>query len=86
MTQHTNPTLDQLADLVNEAGAEGVFIIRGAKNASLIYEPEDYQWPRIPGAEASTNLSLSLDVADAGILVLIRFPVSDGGEAGIESK
>ena len=32
--------LDELAALANEVGAEGVFILRGAKDASLTYTPQ----------------------------------------------
>lgn len=81
--------LDEIANLANNLGAEGVWIIRGANNARLIYEPENspIRPPNIPGVIASANLSLSLDIADAGIIILIRFPFSDGhSERGIEVR
>lgn len=98
--QPVNPNLkgflDQLATMANDAGAEGVWLIRGAKNARLIYIPD------APVIEAAINklsqalrddpLSISfttdirLDIADAGVLVILRFPASDGEEPGIEAK
>lgn len=76
--------LEKLAEIANDAGAQGVWFIRGAQNAQLTYIPVgNIQQPEIPGAEASLNLSLALDIADAGVLVLMRFP-ADGGESGIE--
>lgn len=66
--------LGQLAELANQAGAEGVWVIRGSKVPSLIYNTEHSVTPVI------------LDLEEAGVLVLMRFPASDGGEEGIESK
>lgn len=66
--------LDQLAELANQAGAEGVWAVRGAKAPTLIYSTEHSVTPVI------------LDVEEAGALVLIRFPAGDGGEEGIEAK
>lgn len=78
--------LEELARLANESGAQGVWLIRGAQAAQLTYIPVgNLQQPEIPGAEASLNLSLALDIADAGVLVLMRFP-SDGKEPGIEVR
>jgi hypothetical protein len=79
--------LDELVDIANEIGAEGVWLVRGVKNACLTYTPaEEIKQSDIPGVQASASLSLSLDLADAGVLAVIRFPVSDGREAGIESR
>lgn len=66
--------LEQLAELANKAGAEGVWVVRGAKVPTLMYSTEHSVTPVI------------LDVEEAGVLVLIRFPVGDGREEGIESK
>ncbi len=81
-------TLDEIAALANDAGAQGIWVIRGANNARFVYEPENNPIrPNIPGVVGSASLSLSLDIADAGIVVLIRFPFSDGNsEPGIEVK
>jgi hypothetical protein len=79
--------LDELADIANEIGAEGVWLVRGVKNARLTYtSAEEIKQPDIPGVQASASLSLSLDLADAGVLAVIRFPASDGREVGIESR
>ena len=40
--------------------------------------------PDIPGVKV--NLDLSLKFAESGVLVVIRFPASDGREAGIEKR
>lgn len=80
--------LEQLAAQANNAGAQGVWLIRGAQAAQLTYIPVgNIQQPDTlaRGAAASLNLSLALDIADAGVLVLMRFP-ADGGEPGIEVR
>lgn len=76
--------LKMLTDLANQVGAEGIWLIRGAKDARLVYTPEgETIQPEIPLIR--TNLSLSLNIADTGIIVLMRLP-SDDGEPGIESR
>lgn len=100
--------LQNLTDLANQIGAEGIWLIRGAKNAKLLYQPADEGEPppNLPGmqlfrgltvdladlaaemgagAKILADLTLNLDIADAGVLVLMRFP-ADGGEPGIESR
>lgn len=69
--------LKKLTDLVNAFGAEGIWLIRGAQNAALLYDAAD---PADPA-----NDPVALDIADAGILLIARFP-SDGGEPGIETR
>lgn len=92
MTNHpTDPALadhlDELIALANEIGAEGIFLIRGAENALLQYDPTDKpKTPDIPGVNATFDIGISFHIADAGLLVLIRFPASDGKEPGIESR
>lgn len=83
LTEH----LDQLVELANEIGAEGIFLIRGAKNARLLYDYQELEAPAIPGIKnASTTLGIAFEVADAGVLAIIRFPSPDGKELGIESR
>jgi hypothetical protein len=100
MATELKTKLDQLAELANQAGAEGVWIIRGIKNAQLLYEPTTEIEPpdlpgvkkglsiigAMPGVRVSTSLALALDLAYASVIVVMRFPASDGGEPGIESK
>lgn len=98
LTQHLN----DLADLANQIGAEGIWLIRGARDARLLYKvgTDEASWPDVPGVKVgltvgaadlpgvkvSVDLSLALDLADAGVLVVMRFPTGDGGEPGIESR
>lgn len=78
--------LAELADQANSIGAKGVWFIRGAKNARLVYEPnESLQFFETPG-QVTTNLSLSLALAKAGVIVVMRFPAGDGADPGIELK
>jgi hypothetical protein len=79
--------LDELVDIANEIGAEGVWLVRGDKNARLTYTPEEeIKQPDVPGVQASASLSLSLDLLEAGVLVVMRFPARDSREAGIEKR
>lgn len=65
--------LAELTALAGEIGAEGVVVLRGARDAQVTYTAPD-----LPG--------VSLDVADGGLYVLLRFPASDGGAPGIERR
>ncbi len=77
--------LDELTTIANEIGAEGIWLVRGVKKAQLIYTPaQTVTRPDIPGV--SVNLELSLSLAEAGVLVIMRFPASDGREAGLEKR
>ena len=80
--------LQELTRIANEIGAQGIWLIRGATRARLIYEPagEEIELPDIPGAQVSGSLDININLADAGVLVVMRFPASDGGEPGIESR
>ncbi|GIK36591.1 MAG: hypothetical protein BroJett011_04240 [Chloroflexota bacterium] len=89
MTAELTEKLNQLAGLANRAGAEGLWLIRGAFNARLIYNPsmtkaEEAAWLASDVA-VHVNTELRLDIADTGVLVVIRFP-ADGGEPGVESR
>ena len=69
-----NEALTTIVDTAQAAGAEGVWLLRGAKAAmvGLTFDGEAVQ---------------SLELAEPHELILIiRFPVGDGGEAGIESR
>ena len=80
--------LNDLADLANQAGAEGIWLIRGAKDVQLTYiaSPEA-EIPFTPGLKLSPNPPIvTIDLVDAEIIVVIRFPAGDGGEPGIESR
>lgn len=70
--------LDELTRLANQAGAEGLWIIRGATDAVLLYSLDD-------GSDPASD-PVVLDIADAELLILMRFSAGDGGEPGIESR
>ena len=77
--------LDELTAVANEIGADGIWLVRGVKEATLTYTPtQDIAMPDIPGVKV--NLDLSLKFAESGVLVVIRFPTGDGREAGIEKR
>lgn len=73
--------LDELAALAREIGAEGVTIIRKPGKAQLNLRFDE----RVEG-----NSIKIIDFAHpgkpAGVLVVLRFPQSDGGGAGVEVK
>jgi hypothetical protein len=86
--------LQTLLAVAAEIGAAGCWVIRGATMAHLTYSPDA---PVVEAAieklaeelrkgnfDISLNTDIRLDIEDAGVLVLIRFPASDGGESGIE--
>jgi hypothetical protein len=82
--------LQELAQLANEIGAQGIWLIRGAQDASLTYTPgPTVELPRLegvpPGVVGGLNITLNLEIADTGVLVVMRFP-ADGDEPGIEVK
>jgi len=77
--------LDELTTIANEIGADGIWLVRGVKEATLTYTPtQGIAMPDIPGVKV--NLDLSLKFAESGVLMVIRFPASDGWEAGIEKR
>ena len=66
--------LAETCDILNEIGAAGIWILRGAIAPGLAFS--------LPGYEAPVYL----DIADAGLLLVARFPAGDGGEPGIETR
>lgn len=78
--------LEELAAQANNAGAQGVWLIRGAKDAQLTYGLEaQAAAPKFAGVQSVMNFTLALNITDTGVLVIMRFP-SDGGESGIEVR
>lgn len=98
-----------LTRLANIAGAEGVFLIRGAKTARLIYYLDPPENCPYCGSDDTTDLfdptedvidrfkcqkckqifenpPVNFAIADAAILVVMRFLEDDGGESGIEMR
>lgn len=65
--------LDELLEILRETGAEGIFILRGATSVRITFTL---------GAEAT---QATLDIADAGIILIARLP-ADGREAGLEVR
>lgn len=80
MTNEVDPNLaDDLEEIVLaavEAGAEGIWLIRGAQAAALALS-------LTPADETQFNLVLE---PPHGVIVLMRFPAGDGKEAGIEAR
>jgi len=66
--------LAEACDILQEIGAEGVLIVRGAVAPGLSFT--------LPGMEAPAYL----DIADCGLLLIARFPATDGGEPGVETR
>lgn len=69
--------LAELAALAREVGAAEVTIIRQPWVARLFIDIGD-------GYGAKVFDLAYLDEVAAGLLVVLRFPASDGGEAGVE--
>jgi len=78
-------TPDSAAGVAREAGAEGVWFIRGARNARLVYDIIPVDPPYLPGVRTDANVSINFNIADAPLLLIARFP-NAGGEPGIESR
>lgn len=69
--------LEGLADAANDIGAEGIWFIRGAHHPRLLYYARE---------SSENDTPINLDIAPGEILVVMRFPAGDGGQAGIESR
>jgi Lar family restriction alleviation protein len=67
------PTPRQVAEQARAAGAEGVWLLRGAKVAGFGYLLAD--------GEQATEMWLE---SPHELILLARFPTGDGGESGIE--
>lgn len=80
----TSEQLNNLTELANELGAEGVWLVRNAKDAHFLFGLKDLEQRVNPSTTIST--SMSLDLADSDLFVIIRFPAGDGGEAGLEVR
>jgi hypothetical protein len=63
--------LSLITTMAKRAGAEGIFILRGAEFPTLTYELGDDLAP------------LEMSIATCPTLIIIRFP-NDGGEPGVE--
>lgn len=74
-----NWVLERVAEMLEAVGAEGVWLVRGAKEAVLRWQYSALeQWDIL-------NEELWLEKPHELILVA-RFPAGDGGEAGIASQ
>lgn len=70
----TTPALEQLVAAAKEAGAECIWLLRGATAAALVYTDDGVTLPAIKIAPPHE------------LVVVMRFPVGDGGEAGVEFR
>lgn len=68
----SRPQIDDLVQLADQAGAEGICLVRGCKNPALIFNWE------------GQGFNDYLDIVDADLILLARFPRGEGGEPGIE--
>ena len=86
--QNSNLTeyLYELAWLARNCGADSVWFIREAQEARLTFAGSEAQTVRldVPDVDARLSLSFSLDLQDAGILMVIQFSAGDGGQPGVE--
>lgn len=70
--QEPDQQIRALAGFANQAGARGIFLIRGATNLDFVCN--------LPGAD----LPIWSNFEDARLFLVARFPNGDGGEPGIE--
>jgi len=63
--------LAEIRAMLGEIGAEGIFILRGITDIRLGF--------KVRGVPAD------FEIAPCGLLLVARFPASDGGEAGLET-
>lgn len=96
MTNPIDPALyehlKELADLAREIGASSIMAIRHPLNAKLQFElPLDQEMSRrfeadLPNPEIQINLNLSttIELTQAGLLLIIKFPTSDEREPPVE--
>lgn len=101
--------LERLTNLANKFGAEGVFLVRGGKNAELryyqdppeacpycgseeiddVFTPPDHEADVFQCGDCANtweDAPIALALADAPLLVVMRFPAGDDGEPGIEHR
>src|SRR5262245_60041772 len=73
----TSPTIEALVAAARAAGAEGIWLLRGAGAAAL-------EWTDAIGSAAGWT---QLDIEPPHeLIVLVRIPTGDGGEAGVEFR
>jgi hypothetical protein len=81
--------LDDLIEAANQAGAEGAWIIRGSNKVKVKTTWPKEERPKYQPGETDASIGemgFFLDLAPAGVVVVMRFPAGDGGEPGIESR
>lgn len=86
MTQPITDQLEILTTVANDAGADGIWLIRGADYASMrCVWPRDWKgWqPYSSTDELGTTLVIE---QPHELIVLIRFPINDGQGEGVEHR
>lgn len=78
--------LQILTTMANRFGAEGIWLIRGAVEPALHYKVDPEQIDPDLLENVDLNLEIVLGLAEAGVLVVMRFPAGDGGPAGVEKR
>ena len=72
--RHTVPQPEQVVRLAHAAGAEGIWLVRGASSAGITFTFADRTIDQVQLAPPHD------------LVVVLRFPAGDGGEAGMESR
>lgn len=70
--QEPGEQIQALAHVAGLAGAEGIWLVRECKNPALIFNWE------------GQGHNDYLDIVDARLIFVARFPDGDGGESGVE--
>jgi hypothetical protein len=85
----TKEQIKQIIDLANQAGAEGVWVLREAESANLLFRLKNgnnnFQH-QINGGQVSLSVTMSLELGRADMFVIMRFPQGDDGKPGLEVK
>jgi hypothetical protein len=72
-----SPGLDRLVETARQLGAGGIWLVRGAEEAILLYSHDASADRPEPGLTMQPPHDL---------IVLLRFPTGDGGESGVEFR
>lgn len=68
-------SLDDLVESARQAGAEGIWVVRGAQRVALLYAFDVH--------DVAPVLQVS---PPHEVIVLLRFAAGDGGESGVEYR
>jgi hypothetical protein len=84
----TSEKVQHLVDLANGLGAQGIWLVRGGLDAQM-----RFTWPDVEpqkqsgqGLTITSGFGFTFGIADADLIIVMRFPVGDGGPKGVESR